>query len=84
MVMTNLDSEVKELSSSTVDTMKQCMAKVNALKYKMSLYCTGYMGWPVLIYTLNYIHKVVWCFTENLFCVVGDDRIHTSWFAGGG
>ena len=30
MVMTNLDSEVKELSSSTVDTMKQCMAKVSS------------------------------------------------------
>ena len=50
MVMANLDSEVKELSSSTVDTMKQCMAKVNALKYKTSLYCTGYMGWSVFIY----------------------------------
>ena len=29
MVMTNLDSEGKELSSSTVDTMKKCMAKVS-------------------------------------------------------
>jgi len=29
MVMNNLDSEVKELSAATVDTMKQCMAKVS-------------------------------------------------------
>ena len=29
MVMNNLDSEVKELSASTVDTMKQCMTRVS-------------------------------------------------------
>lgn len=41
MVMTNLDSEVKELSSSTVDTMKQCMAKVSTSKCNSQLHCTG-------------------------------------------
>ena len=46
MVMANLDSEVKELSSSTVDTMKQCMSKVSIYIY-IYILCNTY--WLVFI-----------------------------------
>ena len=56
MVMTNLDSEVKELSSSTVDTMKQCMAKVSTSKHN-SYYCM----YSVLCVICMWTHMVSIC-----------------------
>ena len=50
MVMTNLDSEVKELSTSTVDTMKQCMAKVSTLENKNSFVIFTRVGLCLCIY----------------------------------